>query len=422
MTDGDDDTAEEETSLDADTLESRVDDAATGLEEAETESDLDEVATILDDVEDDIDAADLPEPEDEDGESRAEQLEGRLTELREQLEAERGPYAADVVDVIEEAQPTLRDTRWTEDGRDHITTAIAEFRESVAGILDIEFEDLSEAADPETLAGELDSVAEAVSAAELDPDENAEPIGELIEAGDALSAKIEDAEEWDDLETNEKLLAQGFYDVLGHYKDFPIEWSALKEHEEQGNADMVLLALDSLGSEFMERHCLEALERMGPQEAFEPMHDRAQKRDRPAIRILGKIGDEAAVETLLEYVGEDSDPQLQKVSMRALGEIGSEEATQAIANKLEMENDHVRPFAARALGLIGDTRAIEPLADTLDTDENDNVRAAAAWALRQIGTENALQAAAEHTDARSYLVQHEAETAADALDAAAVEA
>ena len=185
---------------------------------------------------------------------------------------------------------------------------------------------------------------------------------------------------------------------------------------------MVLLALESLESEFMEEHCLEALERMGPQEAFEPMHQRAQKRDRPAIRILGKIGDEEAVETLLEYVDADSDPQLQKVTFRALGEIGSEDATQALANKLEMDNDQVRPRAARALGLIGDTRAIEPLADTLESDESDDVRAAAAWALRQIGTESALEAAAEHAGDRSYLVQHEAELAADALGAAVAEA
>ena len=110
-----------------------------------------------------------------------------------------------------------------------------------------------------------------------------------------------------------------------------------------------------------------------------------------------------------------SDPGLQKVTLRALGEIGSEEATQAVADKLVMDNENVRPHVARTLGLIGDTRAVDPLADTLENDEDDNVRAAAAWALRQIGTEAALEAAADHVDDRSYLVQHEAERAADSL-------
>jgi HEAT repeat protein len=157
---------------------------------------------------------------------------------------------------------------------------------------------------------------------------------------------------------------------------------------------------------------------MANPDAFEAMHELAQRRDKKAIKALGRMGSgaEEAVETLIEYVDADSDPQLQKVTFRALGEIGSTEATQALANKLEMDNDNVRPYAARALGLIGDTRAIDPLAETLESDGVETVRAAAAWALRQIGTRTALEAAAGYTDERSYLVQHEADLAAEALD------
>jgi HEAT repeat protein len=103
------------------------------------------------------------------------------------------------------------------------------------------------------------------------------------------------------------------------------------------------------------------------------------------------------------------------VTFKALGEVGSEEATQAIADKLVMDNDNVRPHAARALGLLGDTRAVQPLTDALTDDENDKVRAAAAWALRQIGTETALEAAADATDDPAFVVQHEAERAAETL-------
>jgi HEAT repeat protein len=80
-----------------------------------------------------------------------------------------------------------------------------------------------------------------------------------------------------------------------------------------------------------------------------------------------------------------------------------------------MENENVRPYAARALGILGDTRAVEPLSDVLADDENDSVRASAAWALRQIGTKKALEAAAEYADDRSFLVQSESRKASDAL-------
>jgi HEAT repeat protein len=129
-----------------------------------------------------------------------------------------------------------------------------------------------------------------------------------------------------------------------------------------------------------------------------------------------------AAETLIEYVDEDSNPQLQKATFKTLGEIGATDAVGPLAEKLTMENDQVRPYAARALGLIGDTRAIEPLANALEEDDDDDVRAAAGWALRQIGTREALEAVAEYADERSFVVQTEAEKARAALDAAATPA
>jgi len=404
MTDGDD-----ETDLPAETLDSRLDEAAEALDAAETEADLDAVEDRLDEIAADLDAADLPSPDedDEDAADPAEELADRLDSLREELAAARGPYASDVTDAIEDATATLSDTRWTEGGEDEAAAAVETFVADVSETLDTDLAGDDEAA--------LDAAAETVADAGLDPDDDAETIQALLEATDALEAGLADAEEWDDLETHEQLRAQGFYDVLGHYKDFPPEWAALKEWEQRGNVEMVLLALDSFQSDFMERHCLEALTRMNDEAAFDAMHGRASKRDKPGITALGKMGAEDAVETLIEYVDADSDPGLQKVTLKALGEIGSEEATGPIANKLVAENEEIRPYAARALGLIGDTRAIDPLADTLADDEHDETRAAAAWALRQIGTERALSAAAEFADDRAYLVQHEASQAADAL-------
>jgi hypothetical protein len=425
MSDGDDeatagDDAEGEADAAADVTEEglreRLDDAEEALAAAETEADLDEVEASLDDVAADLEAVDLPEPddEDEDEEGPRAELEGRLSDLREELESQRGPYAEDVVEEVEAANATISDTRWTERGEDEIREAVESFLGSAGEVLDEEF-----AVDGEgeaALLDALDDVAAAVADADLDPDADAEAIGSLLEATGTLSTDLDDAQEWDDLEVRGKLAAEGFFDVLGHYKDFPPEWSAIKEHEQRGNVEMILLALDLLGSEFMEEHCVEALTRMNDERAFEAMHGRAQKRDKPAIRALGKMAAADAVETLLEYVDTDSDPQLQKATFKALGEIGSEEATQALANKLVADNEHVRPYAARALGLIGDARAVEPLGDVLADDEVDSVRAAAAWALRQIGTREALETAAEYVDERSYVVQYEAQQAADALE------
>ena len=426
MSDGDDETAAdaEETaasdeSIDAtpETLNERLDDVESALEGAETEADLDDVESDLDGVESDLEAADLPEPDedDDDAEDPRADLESRVADLRDDLESQRGPYASDVVDEIESAQSKVTDTQWTEQGESEIVDVVSAFADAVADELDADV--TLDGDDEDALVAALDDAIAAVEAADLDADDDAETITSLLEATDDLEAGLEDAQEWDDLETNEQLMAQGFYDVLGHYKDYPPELSALKEWEKRGRVDMVLLAKDSLQSEFMQEHCMDALVRMANPEAFEEMHQLAQRRDKAAIKALGRMGGgaEDAVETLVEYVDADSDPALQKVTFRALGEIGSTEATQAIADKLEMDNGNVRPYAARALGLIGDTRAVAPLSDTLADDESDTVRAAAAWALRQIGTREALETVAEYADEHSFLVQHEADLATDAL-------
>ncbi|MFW5949437.1 MAG: HEAT repeat domain-containing protein [Halolamina sp.] len=429
MTDEEDatETEEEALQLSAEEMESRLDEASEALEAAETEADLDEVEATVDAVADALETAEFPEGED-DEESPGEEIESRIEELRDGIEAQRGPYAEDVLSDIEEGQTKLTETRWTTAGTPETREAVDAYLDAAGDALDADF-GTADDEDPDELASQLDAVAEAIEAADLDPDADDETLAALVEATDELATGLEDAEEWDDLQTNEQLKAEGFYDVLGHYKDYPVEWAALKEHEQQGNVDQILRALDALDSDFMERHCMEALTRMGDPEAFDAMHDRAGRRDKPGIVALGKMGSgaEAAVDTLIEYVDEDSDPQLQKVTFRALGEIGSEAATQALANKLAMDDDNVRPIAARALGRIGDTRAIEPLSDTVENDENRTVRTAAAWALRQIGTEAALEAVAEYDDAREYTLQAEAEKARETLEAgddeaAAVEA
>ncbi|TQQ82872.1 HEAT repeat domain-containing protein [Halonotius terrestris] len=420
--------AETETAADAEagelatteSLDERCEAAAEALDAAETEADLDDVEATLDAIEADLppvpeaDEDDEEEPEDPHAEARS-----QLADLREGLEAARGPYATDVTDAIAAANTAIDDGDWTEQGEGEVVDAVGTFVDAVAEQIDT---DAGQPATFDETGSTLDAVAETVEAAGLDPDADKETLTALVDATDALESDLDAAQEWADLSVRETLQSEGYYDVLGHTKDYPMEWAALKEHEKRGNTEMILMALDSLDSDFMEEHCLDALERMGPvaatDEAIETMLARAEKRKKPAIRILGKMGATEAVETLIEYVDADSDAPLQKVTFRALGEIGDDRAVQPLADKLLMDNDVVRPQAARALGLLGDTRAIKPLSETLKADDDANVRAQAAWALRQIGTKRALEAVVDHGSDETFVVQTELDKAREELDAA----
>lgn len=426
MSNGDDETADSEpadeetsdvpdTTVTAEDLQERLDEAEQELEAAETEAALDGVEERLDSVESDIEALPEPDEDDEEAEDPAEAVESRLSDLRDDLEAQRGPYAEDVVGILEDAQTTLTDSEWTEDGEADALAAVESFLDEI----DEQFDrDVDAGAELDAAADAVGSVADAVADADLDADEDEATIADLLAAAEAFEEALEAAEVWSDLTVQEQLDAKGFYDILTNEnrKDFPPEWNAAKLHAKEGNLDIVLYAFDKLGSDFMEEYFIDIFYHLGSdaQPAFEKMHELAQKRNKGPIKVLGKIGDDRACETLHEFIEGDGDPALQKVTLRSLGAIGSAESVQPVANRLAADSDEVRSVAARALGLLGDTRAIEPLADVLETDDSDEVRASAAWALRQIGTENALDEAAKYTDDRAYLVQAEAEKAAGA--------
>jgi len=399
-------------------FEERLDVAEGALEDADTEADLDEIESNLDEIETDIADADLPEPEDEDEDDPTEELESRLSDLRDSIEDQRGPYVEDVAEEVQTGAGTVADTRWTDDGEAQVLDAVAAFDEAVADHIDVSGADTVEGA-----SDALTEAGEAIAELDLDPDEDSQAVATLVEAAAALTDDLKAAEGYDDLPVRRKLEYEGFYEVIDgeHRKDYPPELNAVlvwekryKESRDPEDVEPILLALEMLDSEFMEENILDTFERIAPPEAYEAVEQRASRRDKRAVRVLGKIGDERALETLLDFVDGDGDPALQRVTLQALGEIGSQKATQAVANRLAADNDGVRSAAARALGLLGDTRAIDPLADVLDGDEVDEVRASAAWALTQIGTERALHIAGEYADDRSYVVQVEAEKAAGA--------
>jgi hypothetical protein len=416
-----DDTGEDspdETALedpDEDALVERVDGAEEALAAAKTESDLDDVEARLADVEARLDDATLPVPDDdEDDQAPADRIESRLSELRDRLEAERGPYLRAVTEALEDREETITDAEWTEAGQQEVVQAVEAFLASLGEIdgvtagTDVTVDDDG----PAAIATAVNSVRTTLAERQLDPDDDAETIEALLDASETLAEGLETAEVWDDLTIREQLDAEGFYDVLDakNRKDFPPEWNAVKLYEKAGEIEPILTVLERFESDFMEDNALDALEHVAPVEAFDAVHQLAQRRNKQAVRILGRIGDERACDTLEDFLG-GGDTKLELETLQALGMIGDEESTQAVANRLVADSAEVRSVAARALGLIGDTRAIEPLADVLADDEADEVRASAAWALVAIGTQRALDEAAQYADDRSYLVQAEAEKA-----------
>jgi hypothetical protein len=424
MSNGDEEDVSEEADTDSDEivvdvdqeeLEERLDAVTEAIETAETETELDDAEDDIDAVASDLEAAALPEPDDET--DPVEVVQVRIEEVHTELAEARGPYGEDVIEEIETAQETIENGEWTDQGEDEVATAVEAFQEAVTEPLALSTETDGSTLDAQVKT--LKHVAEAVTTAGFDADDDAEDIATLLEATETLAADLNKAQEWADLTVVQQMRAEGFYDRLNskNRRDFPPELSVVRIAEKENDTQRVLMAMDYLTSQFMQENCVDALKRMGSSAAYDALMQKVGKRDFDAIEAIGKMGVAAseATETLHDYIDGESNPPLQKVTLRALGEIGSQDSTQPVADRLVAEDPEVRSQAARALGRLGDTRAIEPLADVLAEDTDNSVRAAAAWALNAIGTERALEAAATYTTDRSYIVQVEAEAAQETL-------
>lgn len=400
-----------------DSLEARLDDLETEIDAANTEADLDEVESALADLENDIEQAAFQDA-DGDGDDPGAELTDRVVDLSELIEGKRGPYVGEVAEELGAVATTIRDKELTEEGLETVSTAVDEFLETVEESLGGPV-----SRDSDTAVGiteELEEVAGQIESSGLDPDDDEEQIERLLAVVETLGSTTDEAQVFEDLEIREQLRRQGFYDVLEpiNRRDFPPEWNAIKIYEKRREPEPILDAMEKFGSDFMEDNILDSLEHFAPPEAFEQVHQLAQRRNRQPVRILGRIGDERACETLVDFLG-GGDIELEKTALRALGSIGSGDTTEPIAQRLVADEPSVRSAAARALGLLGDTRAIDPLGDVLAEDESDEVRASAAWALVQIGTKRALEVAANHDDDDAYIVQTEAKKAVEALPQAA---
>ncbi len=145
-----------------------------------------------------------------------------------------------------------------------------------------------------------------------------------------------------------------------------------------------------------------------------------------AAEILGEIGSDRAIQTLVNAMFNDTDgnvrevsidslatqdvgklegilqhnpdPQLRTAAALALGSKGDPEALSALSNSLIGEPDAsegVRLAAASALGQLQLPEAVEPLAQALASDEDEDIREAAASALGELQQPEAVEPLAQ---------------------------
>lgn len=136
-------------------------------------------------------------------------------------------------------------------------------------------------------------------------------------------------------------------------------------------------------------YIIDLLGDIGDDRAVEPLIKTLQHKDisvrAAVIRALKSIGGPIVVSPLLEVVRSDSSREIRREAAKALGSSG-DPAVVPLTEMIEGRNSPdtaARVFAAEALGILGDVRAIAPLA--VAAREADPAGPAASQALIRIG-------------------------------------
>jgi HEAT repeat protein len=108
-----------------------------------------------------------------------------------------------------------------------------------------------------------------------------------------------------------------------------------------------------------------------------------------ATQALGVIGDERAVESLIQAL-KDEEIDIRKTAAWALGEIKDKRAVEPLIRALTDKNFVFRVSAAEALARIGDVRAVEPLIQALK-DQKTDIRDTAVRILGELGDQRAVE-------------------------------
>ena len=119
---------------------------------------------------------------------------------------------------------------------------------------------------------------------------------------------------------------------------------------------------------------------------------------RQAADALGRLGDKAAVESLIAAL-KDGDRGVRWSAARSLGTLGDKRAVEPLIAALKDGDDWVRGEIAEALGRLGDKRAVEPLRAVLRRNDgivDESTACALAALLKDETAVEPLLAALEH--------------------------
>lgn len=112
-----------------------------------------------------------------------------------------------------------------------------------------------------------------------------------------------------------------------------------------------------------------------------------------SAKSIGMLQSKRSVEPLIKFLLTSTSVNKRSAAAYALGYIGVEQAVEPLTNVLHNKDEDpiVRGYAAEALALLKDERAVVPLITSLN-DENPEIRFWSAYALGEIGDERALPA------------------------------
>ena len=103
-----------------------------------------------------------------------------------------------------------------------------------------------------------------------------------------------------------------------------------------------------------------------------------------AARALGVIGDRRAVAPLADLLARDSFPEVRNEAATSLGRLGGPEATDGLTKAIADSDPYVRKAVVSALGKVGGPEAAARLIETMD-DSDSGVRCYVAEALGRVG-------------------------------------
>jgi HEAT repeat protein len=175
--------------------------------------------------------------------------------------------------------------------------------------------------------------------------------------------------------------------------------------------------------EWVRRSAAEALGMIGDMRAFKPLL--ASLKDNlvreKVEEALVKIGLPTVEPLITVLKKQDNDRFVRSGAARVLGRIGDTRAVEPLIAALKDEDDDVRGSAAGALGMIGDTRAVEILIESLNND--DSINNNAAWALGKLGDPRAVESLIDALQNQSdkFLRREAAEALGNIGDSRAVE-